>query len=83
MSRKWKRVVEAMKNVAFTYPEHLHAFVREQNWTRTCVCVCVCSGAGFTHTGHWSAVNFRPSRGTATKSIIGLTNVLLGIGISG
>lgn len=42
--------------------------------------------AGFfyahTHTGHQSAVNFRLSRGTATKSIIEVMNALLGTGIS-
>ena len=52
-----------------------HLFVR----TRVFVCVC----AGFrAHTGHQSAVNFRLSRGTATKSIIEVMNVLLGTGIS-
>lgn len=51
-----------------------------------CVHVYASEEAGFfyarTHTGHQSAVNFRLSRGTATKSIIEVMNVLLGTGIS-
>lgn len=47
------------------------------------LCMCVSERAGFhAGSGHQSAVNFRSSRGTATKSIIEVMNVLLGTGIS-
>ena len=94
MSPKCKRVVEAMKNMAFIYPKHLQVFVCVQNWVFLCVhgyvCVCVCMCVCVseceqvlcTRAGHQRAVNFRPSRGTATKSITDVMNVLLGTGIS-
>ena len=85
------KVVEAMKNSIPVHTQNLHVFGCERHWTFLCVHVHVYTSeeAGFsthththTHTGHQSAVNFRLSRGTATKSIIEVMNVLLGTGIS-
>lgn len=42
MFPEWKRDLEAMKNIAFTYPKHLHVFVCERKWAFICVRVCVC-----------------------------------------
>lgn len=82
-------VVEAMKNSIPVHTQNLHAFGCERHWTfLLCACACVCERGGrfflraHTHTGHQSAVNFRLSRGTATKSIIEVMNALLGTGIS-
>lgn len=89
MSPQWRSVVAAAENMEFMYPKHLCVFGYVRNWP---FFVCAWGGerdkeserAAFTctHAGHQSAVNFRPSRGTATKSIIEVMNVLLSMGIS-
>lgn len=89
MTPKWQRLLEAMKNLAFTFPKHLQTLVCRLNGyfyvEDCCVCVCVIVNILFflcTHAGHQGVVNFRPSKRTANKSISYVMNVQLEVSIS-